>query len=99
MPRRFYTYLMQDGALTEVTSPVMVLTKLNSKDSYTIHLTVKEFVITHDMTSNSDGEANDLGVYTDTTPTKERSLYGTFGFLSFKGEVFHVDDFTLSPLP
>ena len=97
--RRFYTYLMQDGVLTEVNSPVAVLTKLNNKDSYTIHLTVKEFVITHDMTSNVDGEPNDLGVYTDTTTTKERSLYGTFGFRSFKGEVFQVDDFTLAPLP
>ena len=96
--RRFYTYLMQDGGLSEVNSPVTVLTKLNNKDSYTIHLTVKENVITHDMTSNVDGEQNELGVYTDTTTTKERSLYGTFGFLSFKGESFQVDDFNLQPL-
>ncbi len=97
--RRFYTYLMQDGVLTEVSSPVTVLTKLNNKDSYLIHLTVKEHVITHEITSNSDGATNDLGIYTDTTTTKERSLYGTFGFRSFKGEVFQVDDFTLAPLP
>ncbi len=96
---RFYTYLVEDGALREVSSSVAVLTKLNSKDSYTIHLTVKEHLITHDMTSNATGEPNDLGVYTDTTATKERSLYGTFGFLSFKGETFHVDDFNLQPLP
>lgn len=98
-PRRFYTYLMQDGVLLEVNSPVTVLTKMNNKDNYTIHLTVKENVITHDMTSNVDGEQNDLGIYTDTTATKERSLYGTFGFRSFKGESFHVDDFNLQPLP
>ncbi len=98
-PHCFYTYLVEDGAMREISSSVAVLTKLNSKDSYTIHLTVKEHLITHDMTSNATGEPNDLGVYTDTTTTKERSLYGTFGFLSFKGETFHVDDFNLQPLP
>jgi hypothetical protein len=97
-PRRFYTYLVEDGSVSEVSTPVPVLTQLNNKDSYTIQLTVKENVITHKMTSNADGEPNELGTYTDTTPNKDRSLYGTFGFRSFKGESFQVDDFTLTPL-
>ena len=98
-PRRFYTYLVQDGVITEVNTPTTVLTQLNAKDNYTIRLTVKDFVMTHEITSNSNGELNDLGVYTDTSDARERSLFGGFGFLSLKGEVFHVDDFNLEPKP
>ena len=37
-----------------------------------------------------------LGSWTDTSPTKEKFLYGTFGFRSLSGEVFSVDELTLA---
>lgn len=85
--RAAYTYLVQDGVISEVSTPTTVLTQLNNKESYTIHLTVKnDYVITHEITSNNNGELNELGIYTDSSETKERSLFGPFGFLSFKGK-------------
>ncbi len=39
----------------------------------------------------------DLGVWTNTSVTKDKFLFGTFGFRSLTGEVFSVDDFILEP--
>lgn len=96
-PKKFYTYLVRDGQVTQVNTPTPVLADLNQKDNYQIEITVQGFTITHKIISNATGETNDLGVYTDITDTKTNYLYGTFGFRSFKGESFVVDDFTLQP--
>jgi len=96
-PRKFYTYLVRDGQLTQVSTPIPVLADLNQKDSYTIDVSVRGHKIEHAITSNATGERNDLGVFTDTTETKNSYLYGTFGFRSLKGESFVVDDFNIQP--
>lgn len=96
-PKKFYTYLVRDGQVTQVNTPTPVLADLNQKDNYQIDVIVQGFTITHSITSNATGETNDLGVYTDITDTKTSFLYGTFGFRSFKGESFVVDDFTIQP--
>jgi len=96
-PKKFYTYLVRDGQVTQVNTPTPVLADLNQKDNYQIEVTVQGFTITHLIISNATGEKNDLGVYTDITDTKTNYLYGTFGFRSFKGESFVIDDFTLQP--
>jgi len=93
-PNKFYTYLVKDGQLTQASTPIQVVADLNQKSSYTIDISVHGFTIKHEITSNATGERNDLGIYTD---TKRNFLYGTFGFRSFKGESFVVDDFTLQP--
>ncbi len=97
-PNKFYTYLVRDGQLSQVSTPFPVLADLNQKDSYTIDLAVRGHNIRHWITSNTTGERNDLGSYTDTTGTKEKFLYGTFGFRSLKGETFLVDDFSIQPV-
>ncbi|MBK8313723.1 MAG: hypothetical protein IPL01_06700 [Acidobacteria bacterium] len=96
---RFYTYLVRDGASpVEVSTPIPLLVDLNTKTSYTISVNVQGFTVKHTITSNDTGETNDLGIWTDTTDTKERFLYGTFGFRSLFGESFIVDDFSLEPI-
>lgn len=98
-PRRFYTYLVRDGgAPVEVGTPVPLLVDVTAQASYTINVTVRDFTIQHSITSNETGETNDLGVWTDTSNTKEKFLYGSFGFRSLAGEVFMVDDFNLEPI-
>jgi hypothetical protein len=103
-PRRFYTYLVEDGNITEVVTPTTVLSPLKAQENYTVRLTVENYVIRHYITSNNInspdlGKPDDLGVFTDTSTSKERSLYGSFGFLASQGEVFQVDDFNLEPKP
>jgi hypothetical protein len=96
-PKKFYTYLVRDGQMTQVSTPFQVLADLNPKDSYTIDVVVRGHTIKHTITSNATGESNDLGVYTDTTEGKSNFLYGTFGFRSLRGESFVVDEFTIQP--
>lgn len=97
-PKKFYTYLVKDGQMTQVSTPIPVIADLNQKDSYTIDLTVRGYTIQHSITSNATGEKLDLGIFTDVSDTKNNFLYGTFGFLSFKGENFVVDEFNIQPV-
>ncbi|MCI0663776.1 MAG: hypothetical protein L0220_22170, partial [Acidobacteria bacterium] len=97
-PRRFYTYLVRDGnEPIEVSTPAPVIVDLSKPGSYAITIEVRRHHITHRIVSNQLGEDSDLGIWTDTTETKDKFLYGTFGFRSFSGEVFSVDDLSLSP--
>ncbi len=97
-PKRLYTYLVRDGgAPIEVSTPIPVLTDLNTRTSYTINMEVSGYTVTQWITSNETGERGDLGIWTDTTATKENFLFGTFGFRSLAGEVFTVDDLNLEP--
>lgn len=96
-PRRFYTYLVTDGgAPQEVSTPIPVLIDLNTKTSYTINVRVTGHTIRHKITSNDTAEEVDLGIWTDTTTMRDKFLYGSFGFRALAGEVFAVDDFTLT---
>lgn len=97
-PKRLYTYLVRDGVEpVEVSTPIPVLTDLNQKASYTINIEVAGYTVTQWITSNETGERGDLGIWTDTTPARDRFLYGTFGFRSLAGEIFSVDDLNLEP--
>lgn len=98
-PNRFYTYLIKDGAApVEVSTPAPVLAKLSTTVSYTINLSVQDYTVRHSIVSNETAETDDLGIWTDTSVTKDRFLYGTFGFRSLAGEVFIVDDFNIEPI-
>jgi hypothetical protein len=98
-PLRFTTYLVRRGAPPlEVGTPVPLLVDLSAAGSYTIGLTVRNSTIQHTITSNETGETNDLGIWTDTSLTRDEYLYGTFGFRALRDEIFLVDDFHLIPL-
>ncbi|HKQ77289.1 MAG TPA: hypothetical protein VJ810_26560 [Blastocatellia bacterium] len=95
-PKRLYTYLVKDGAMTEVSTPFPVLVDLNQTSSYNIEILVKDHEIKQLITDDQSGDVNDLGAWTDTTPAKEKFLYGSFGFRAFSDEVFTVDDLTIT---
>ncbi len=96
-PRRFYTYLVKDGAAPiEINTPFPVLADLNQKSSYTVEIRVEGHEIRQWITDDLNVDTNDLGILTDTSATKEKFLYGSFGFRSFSGEIFTVDDLTLT---
>lgn len=96
IPKRFYSYLVKDGGKpVEVSTPVPVLYDLNQKDQYTVKVQVRGHEIKQFFTDRND-EQTDLGIWTDTTPTKDKFLYGSFGFRSLYGEVFTVDDFHIT---
>lgn len=98
-PKRFYTYLVKDGGPpVEVSTPVPVLVDLTQPGSYTISITVESHTIKHSIVGNHKVEESDLGIWTDTTTTKDRFLYGSFGFRSLSGEIFQVDDLNLEPI-
>lgn len=98
-PNRFYTYLVKDGgAPVEVSTPAPVLARLNTTTSYTINLSAQGYTIKHSIISNDTAESDDLGIWTDTSVTKDRFMYGTFGLRSLAGEVFIVDDFNIEPI-
>ena len=98
LAKRFYTYLVKDGGTPErVDTPTPVTTELNQGVSYTITIEISGSAIKHWITSNETGQKDPLGSWTDTAPTKDKFLYGTFGFRSLAGEVFTVDDFSLEP--
>jgi hypothetical protein len=95
-PGRFSTYLVTDGgAPQEVSTPIPLLLDLNTKTSYTINVRVTGHSVQHKITSNDTAEEVTLGLWTDTTATRDKFLYGTFGFRALADEVFTVDDFTL----
>ena len=97
-PKKFYTYAVIDGgAPVEVSTPFPVLMELDMKSSYLINIEISGDRFLHWITSNETGERVELGAWTNTTPTKDRFLYGTFGFRSLYGEIFAVDDFSLEP--
>jgi hypothetical protein len=95
-PNKFYTYVVQKGEAPEqVSLPFPVQVTLNETTSYEIHIEVSGERVRHWIT-NEMGEKIGLGSWTDTSPTKEKFLYGTFGFRSLNGEVFSVDDLVLA---
>jgi len=97
-PKRLYTYLVRGGgAPVEVSTPIPVLTDLNKNTSYTITIEVTGYTVRQWITSDQTGDRGDLGIWTDTTATKDKFLYGTFGFCSMAGEIFTVDDLNLAP--
>jgi hypothetical protein len=99
-PRRFYTYLVKDGGEpVEVVTPIPVIPDLSARTSFNIYIEVTGSTIKHTITSNDTGVEDDLGVFTDTTSSKDKFLYGTFGFRSLLGEVFSVDDLSISLEP
>ena len=67
------------------------------KSSYLLNIEISGDRFLHCINSNETGERVELGAWTNTTPTKDRFLYGTFGFRSLYGEIFAVDDFSLEP--
>ncbi|MBL8188279.1 MAG: hypothetical protein JNK38_09740, partial [Acidobacteria bacterium] len=92
-PNKFYTYIVRNGAAPEdVSVPFPILAELNQTASYQINIEVSGERIRHWITSSDTGEKMGLGSWTDTSPTKEKFLYGTFGFRSLSGEVFSVDE-------
>lgn len=107
IPRRFYTYVVRDGGTPEpVSTPVPVSMELNQKTSYTINIKVTGYTIQHSITSfqkqrpqakEEETQTDDLGIWTDNSVTRDKFLFGTFGFRSLAGEVFTVDDLNLEP--
>jgi hypothetical protein len=81
----------------EVNQPTPLVVDLNSTSSFLIHIVAHGYEIEHSITSNETGEKVTLGHYTDSSATKDKFLYGLFGFRSFLGETFVVDDFTIDP--
>lgn len=99
IPKRFYTYLVKDGAApVEVDTPVPVLVDLNQKDPYTIKVEVTGYAVAHYITPEPSGDETTLGAWTDTAVTKDKFLYGSFGFRSLSGEIFTVDDLHIEPI-
>lgn len=96
-PKKFYTYLVNGGKPEEVTTPFPVFMELDQKTSYVINIEISGDKILHWITSNETGLQVELGAWTDTTATKDKFLYGTFGFRSLAGEIFSVDDFNVEP--
>ncbi len=86
-PKKFYTYLVRDGQVTQVNTPTPVLADLNQKDNYQIEVIVQGFTITHSITSNATGETNDLGVYTDITDTQNQLSLWHLRFPLLQGRV------------
>ena len=98
-PDRFYTYLVRDGGEPiEADTPYPMTIDLNQPGSYTITVTVQGHTIKHSITGNETAEGFDIGIWTDTTDTKDKFLYGTLGFRSLSGEVFTIDDLSIEPL-
>lgn len=96
-PKRFYTYLVRDGAdPVEVSTPIPVLLDFDKPGPFTVTISVRGYTITQSITDR-DAEESDLGKWTDTTMTKDRFLYGSFGFRALSDEVFQVDDLNLEP--
>src|SRR5262245_5986778 len=96
-PRRFYTYIVRDGgAPEEVSTPIPVVVELNPKSSYQIEILVEGYEIRHWIHDPENGERIDLGVWTDKSATREKFLYGSFGFRALSDEVFTVDDLTVT---
>ena len=95
-PMRLYSYLIKDGEISDVSTPFPVLIVLNQKSSYNIRILVKDHEIRQLITDNLTGDESDLGAWTDTNPSREKFLYGSFGFRALSDEVFTVDDLTIT---
>ncbi len=95
-PRRLYTYRVKDGQQSEVETPTPMTLDFKEKDSYYITVSVRGNQIKHTLQAISTAEESGAS-YTDTFTDKDLFLYGSFGFTSFKGEVFLVDDLLLDP--
>jgi hypothetical protein len=97
-PRRLYTYRVKDGQISEVETPTPMTFEFKPKDSYYVTITVSGNQIKHTLIANSTAEPSGAS-YTDTFTDKDQFLYGSFGFTSFKGETFLVDDLAIEPAP
>lgn len=95
-PRRLYTYRVKDGQSSEVETPTPMTFEFKPKDSYYVTITVTGNKIEHVLQAISTTEES-KAIYTDTHIDKDLFLYGSFGFTSFKGETFLVDDLTIEP--
>jgi hypothetical protein len=96
-PKRFYTYLVKDGEQPiEVSTPVPVLLNLDQQGPFTVTIKARGYQIKQSI-SDPNADEGDLGIWTDTTATKDRFLYGSFGFRALNGEIFIVDDLNLEP--
>jgi hypothetical protein len=82
----------------EVNAPTALVVDLKPNISFLIHVVARGYSIEHSITSNETGEKMALGLYTDSSPTKDRFSWGRFGFRAVGTEVFVVDDFTIDPL-
>lgn len=96
-PRRLYTYRVKDGQMSEVETPTPMTFDFKEKDSYYVTVSVRGNQIKHTLQAISTAEESGAS-YTDTFTDKDQFLYGSFGFTSFKGEVFLVDDLLLDPV-
>lgn len=97
-PNRFYTYVVKNGDKPiEVNAPTPLVDTIDPNASYTIQVVARGYTIEHSITSNNTGERVTLGKYTDSSQTKDKFLYGYFGFRVLGDEVFSVDDFTIDP--
>ncbi|MBI1763483.1 MAG: PEGA domain-containing protein [Acidobacteria bacterium] len=98
-PRRLYTYRVRDGVTSEVETPIPLTIEFKENDSYYITVKVRGNQIQHKLAVTSTADEDKSGAsYTDTSNDKDLFLYGSFGFVSFKGEVFLVDDLLLDPV-
>lgn len=98
LPNRFYTFVVKDGGEpVEVNPPTPLVVDLTPTSSFLIHIEAHGYTIEHSITSNETGEKVTLGRYTDSTASRDKFLYGLFGFRSFPNEVFIIDDFTIDP--
>lgn len=95
-PRKLYTYRIKDGVASEAELPTTLNLDFKDKDSYYVTVTVRGNEIKHNFASNATG-LDSQATYTDTASDKDSFLYGSFGFVSFKGEVFQVDDLLIKP--
>ena len=98
LPNRFYTFVVKGGGEpVEVNPPTPLVVDLTPTSSFLIHILADRYTIEHSITSNETGEKVTLGRYTDSSDSKDKFLYGLFGFRSYSGEAFIVDDFTIDP--
>jgi hypothetical protein len=98
LPNRFYSFVVKDGGEpVEVNPPTPLVVDLTPTSSFLIHIVATGYTIEHSITSNETGEKVTLGRYTDSTTSRDKFLYGLFGFRSFPGEAFIIDDFTIDP--
>ena len=97
LPNRFYTYIVREGVVDSSNTPTPLVFDFTPGTSYTINIAVRGYRIEHSITSNETGEKVLLGQFTDTSATKDKLLFGQFGFRAYGTEVFLIDDFTIDP--
>jgi hypothetical protein len=97
LPKRFFTFVVRDGAVVSSNTPTPFSFTFTPGTSYTINISVRGYRIEHSITSNETGEKSLLGQFTDTSATKDSFLFGQFGFRAYSTEVFLIDDLTIEP--